>query len=190
MQNIYDSVKNQKVMVNEQIVGGAAYGDTKICFQMEYDSSIYTGRVTSKGESTPNNKRYRLAMTLYKFKDLLYDPKYPFGIYAGGPNEQGYNMEQANNNTNKHSDRNHLTLVDRFNYLGHQQKYIDLANLMSPQYNENGELELNSFDNTYNTRIIYDVTNGLMNNNWSNQAINGFNSVCNELKFNNSMLIY
>lgn len=33
-------------------------------------------------------------MTLYKFKDLLYDPKYPFGIYAGGPNEQGYNMSR------------------------------------------------------------------------------------------------
>lgn len=79
--------------------------------------------------------------------------------------------------------------MDLLGYKSHRQTYIDLAYLTSKERN-NQIAELNEFDNEYNTRVIYDITDGLMNNYWTSQSINGFNTVCLELVFSDNKLVY
>ena len=149
---------------------------TDLCFQMEYDSSIFTGRyINDESKSNPSNKTYRFAKTLDIFKYLLTTPEYSFGIYAGGPNEQGYNMNKISDNINLHSNRNHITLYEND---GHYKTYKDLTDIAS------------NYNMAYNTKITYDITAGLLFNGWSSQVRDNIHRVYNELFEESRVTLY
>lgn len=145
------------------------------------------GNIVTKSTST--DKRYRLAVTIDKFKDLIYNTNYSFGIYAGGPNEQGYNMTNVENNLNKHSNRNHFVFLGDEYIDGHQKTYKEMAEYILTE-NMSEDCYLRSSANVYDTKIIYDITKGLMSNYWSFQSIKGFNEAYSELKFKNNKIVY
>ena len=85
--------------------------------------SLVSGRATNV-EQNPIDKADKLAYTISVFHDLIYGnhrdtdnivEQKSFGIYAGGPNEQGYTWEVLNPdggmNVNTHSNRNFVNLL-------------------------------------------------------------------------------
>ncbi len=173
IQDIKSCVNNPKTAVysNGAIVNGEKVTNTKVTFQIEYDNSLITGRKGIDGtEAAITQKVWRFSTIVNEFKTFIYDNRTPICIYSGGPNEQNYTYSPGSNgNQYRHSNRNHITLWNN----GHMQKYSDFLGHAG-----------NAYDN-YNGDIIYDITNGLVNNNWSAKIQNFWGG---NLTFNGNQL--
>ena len=131
IQDIHDSTVNGAVTVDGEIIGERIPAGTLITFEMEYDASLITGRSTGRDEifkSMPSQKAERFLYTYHQFWDLI-SGGYSFGIYAGGPNEQGFDTLDL---SHRHSSKNHNTLD--FDYTigvdeNHNRAYTDFAGL-------------------------------------------------------------
>lgn len=163
------------VYSNGSIVGGSKTTNTKVTVEIEYDNSLITGRKvetnTAVTSSSIVQKVSRFSIVVNNFKTFIYDENTPICIYAGGPNEQNFdNSPGAANNYYRHSNRNHLTLWVN----GHMQPYSAFLGNAGNAYDY------------YNGDVIYDITNGIVNNIWTAkiQAFMG-----GHLQFNNQNLI-
>ena len=158
IQDIHDSTVNGAVTVDGGIICGRIPGGTLITFEMEYDASLITGRSTGEDKvnrSEPSEKADHFLYTYHKFWDLI-SGGYSFGIYAGGPNEQGFDTLDLSHH---HSSRNHNTLD--FDYGlnvdgNHNKAYADFAGL----HNVNQPYGKLLYDITF--MLIYSVYLGNM----------------------------
>lgn len=144
--------------------GGEKTTDTMVSFQIEYDMSLVSGRATNV-EQNPIDKADKLAYTISVFHDLIYGnhrdtdnivEQKSFGIYAGGPNEQGYTWEVLNPdggmNVNTHSNRNFVNLLGDMGMVHFYEMRYYLS--ISDYY-------WNKISNEYNGKLIYDITHML-----------------------------
>lgn len=160
MQNdIRQSVSSQKVTLNGAVVGGEKLTNTRLFYQVEYDSSLITGREAA-GTANPQDKYIRLLETITTFKDWIIDSSTSFGIYSGGPNEQDYahialDGAEPGQNQNRHSNRNHNTLLGDD---GHGVRYSEFRVALSQEYQDG---------RVYDVNLISDITRGLLQNRWS-----------------------
>jgi hypothetical protein len=178
---------------------GGKLTDTVIGFQIEFDGGLYTGRIDDYTKSDgsklslammadPSLKAERFATTVKTFYPLIYNTPITFGMYTGGPNEQGYTagiIDGNKANNNRHSHQNHLTYLDYIDYLAginvreHGTMYKDFwAKLGATNYNYETK--------TYNGALIFDIVKGLLSNDWSEEAQSYFKDL---LKYNESALI-
>ena len=138
------------------IVGGEKTTDTLVSFQIEYDMSLVSGRRTDNNQD-PVDKADKLAYTISVFYDLIYgDNKKSYGIYAGGPNEQGYTWDVLDpvygNNINTHSNRNFTNLLGDDGMV----KFYEMKNYLI-------DYGYTRVSNNYNGKLIYDITHILLN---------------------------
>ena len=170
MNDIYQSAADNCVKYWDEeeqkyvTAGGEKTTDTLVSFQIEYDMSLVSGRDTGEKQN-PVDKADKLAYTISVFHDLIYgnhsDPgniveQKSFGIYAGGPNEQGYTWEVLNPdggmNVNTHSNRNFVNLLGDMGMVHFYEMRYYLS--VSDYY-------WNKISNEYNGKLIYDITHML-----------------------------
>ena len=163
---------------------GEKLTNTVIGFQVELDGGFYTGRVrdltsTNRSqESLPDNKAVRFAFLLKEFYSLVYtsEANVTYGIYLGGPNEQGFTTEVvdgAKSNDNQHSNVNHKTILRES---GDKEQYQAFWGKI-PQGAYNNDTE------KYNGALIFEVIKGIVKNEWSNEAQSYFSGL---LEFDNN----
>lgn len=185
----YDTLKsieeNRVVIYNDDLSGyapqnGAKLTDTVIGFQIEFDGGLYTGRQAGydveKNTSTPKKKAERFSKTVKVFYNALYNSSITFGMYPGGPNEQGFTSDIiAGNNNNKHSYKNHIAYKpDEIanNQYGDGKEYMNFWNTLGGVY-------YNNSTTSYTGSLILDIIRGVSNNVWTENAQNYYSGLLN-----------
>ena len=167
MQDIYDSVLYQRVIMNGEEVGGKSiYSTTRIGVEFEADLGMLTGRAFSKeGEysyrdSNAETKIRNFSEYIRKYYDLVKGNvdgnQKPYAIYAGGPNEMDLS-NPSGPNTRIHG-KNHPTYYANWGreYPGNGMAYNQFSAYGGPSYGGN---------------LMYDVLNGLINDDWSSSLL-------------------
>ena len=158
MQDIYDSVLYQKVIMNGEEVGGKSiYSTTRIGVEFEADLGMLTGRALSKEggyssrDSNAETKIRNFSVYISKYYDLVQGKvdgnRKPYAIYAGGPNEMNLS-NPSSPNTRVHG-KNHPTYYANWGteYAGNGIAYNQFSAYGGPSYGGN---------------LMYDVLNGLI----------------------------
>lgn len=144
---IYRSVTSQKV----EGAGGKTTM-TDIGFMIEYDSSVFAGRWADT-YTYPKDKVQRLAENIACYRPLI-RKGYSYGIYSGGPNEQGYTSEMLNaHNTNVHSNTNFSTILRKEGDRVHFSDFYEALN--TPAYR-------NYRSGPYTGNLIYGITKAIL----------------------------
>ena len=168
MQDIYDSVLYQKVIMNGEEVGGKSiYSTTRIGVEFEADLGMLTGRALSKEggyssrDSNAETKIRNFSVYISKYYDLVQGKvdgnRKPYAIYAGGPNE--LNLSNPSSPNTRIHGKNHPTYYANWGteYAGNGIAYNQFSAYGGPLYGGN---------------LMYDVLNGLINNDWSSSLLN------------------
>ncbi|MCI5892149.1 MAG: hypothetical protein MRZ66_01920 [Clostridiales bacterium] len=169
--DIYNSVLYREIIVNNEAVGGKRTTNTKIGVEFEFDIGLSTGRWHSNIDNTgtargtlPAQKRSNFATYINMFYPLISGQvdgyKRVYGIYAGGPNEMNLRVPKGINERYIGSNFNNVYIAE--NDMNKNSKF-----------KEERIKELSSYDGNF----IYDILNGLVNNNWG--YINGESKLLN-----------
>ena len=149
--DLYMSTKDNAVEYkNEnnqyQVVGDSKTTTTRVAFEIEVDMSIVTGRSSEGNDQNSFDKTNKLAYTIGRFRDLIYDNSTSYGVYIGGPNEQGFTWNVlSSQNDNFHSNMNYRTLLGD---AGKVRFYEFKKYLLSME-----ALDINNYDG----KLIYDI---------------------------------
>ena len=157
--------------------------------------SLVSGRIHGeyKNRVSPKMKSDTFAFTYNYYKDFIRDNATSYGIYCGGPNEQSYNelfYGAAANNQNRHNVLNHPSYFGVY-YIYENNDYTS-NDIWSEDFDGDGIGESDGSDRKYyefynmigdneyyyeyTNELIFDITNGVINNNWSYSALQYLNN--------------
>lgn len=151
MNDIWRSTKDNAVKYDTEsgsytIVGGGKTTKTIVTFQIEADMSLVTGRKVGNISQSPSDKAEKLSYTLSRFRDMIYDSSTSYGVYIGGPNEQGFTWNVlSDKNDNYHSNKNFMTLLEEAGII----RFYEFKNALK-------DIPYGSV-NDYNGKLIYDM---------------------------------
>ena len=192
--NLYASTQAQTMLDGSNVIGTEKLTDTLITFEMEYDISLVTGRMHGADDNVevfPSRKADNFVRTYKYFKDLIQNPSVSYGIYAGGPNELDYGKAAwTGDNTNRHNLINHPSVFGTYVRDAADRKIWsdprdgDAYNTFYNTINNSIETgDSTPYYATYNDALLYDITNGILNQIWT-PAVKQFLNVTTDADFN------
>lgn len=193
--NLRNSSRDNIMYYGNSVIDNKKNTDTTISFELEYDISLVSGRIHGeyKNRVSPKMKSDTFAFTYNYYKDFIRDNATSYGIYCGGPNEQSYNelfYGAAANNQNRHNVLNHPSYFGVY-YIYENNDYTS-NDIWSEDFDGDGIGESDGSDRKYyefynmigdneyyyeyTNELIFDITNGVINNNWSYSALQYLNN--------------
>ena len=178
LDEVYQSVLYQRVISYDKTTGTykeeinpysgnsgvSPFGPPRIGIQFEFDMGLFSGRYDGGKGTLPDDKRRRFAEYINRYYGLglgaVDGNRKPFGMYAGGPNEMNLNNPYGKN-----------TNVAGSNFKGGPY-------FVQGDESTNKKFKNLSYDeyNGYNGNVIYDIINGLVNNNWKPELLDFLNN--------------